>query len=595
MSCSVINNNNADKSLLCQNCQNCEHKDLQIQFLLEKIHLLEDIVNTSKVIDQLNQSLFSNLSDKAVQTDDFEANSEVEYCGVYDMESYILADSQGQIQIPDSFISTSKQCYHSKSVDKGMDSAQNIQISPISSLSDLSNLKEIPHNNSTDCIQPIAVYEDAPAPFHNFSFDKLLSELIFSHDFKNRKAVYYGEFPYRYNGGSHDAKYIQKDSYLAYICCHLDALFPDFEYNSALVHLYESGKDFILAHSDSEDCIEDDSDIITVSLGATRTFKISDAKTGKTVHSVNLKHGDITVMSKASQAFFKHELIPDPSCLDKRISITFRLIKPVVPTRGIKATNNATTEVTSRVSDNSRTCDPYNLHNKLPNARGYVPYNDQVGNSDYMDCTAPPRAPSAQYAHPNTPSTALYISSSMFRHLDTDKLSSKGVNAKKLFYPGADASIMLRKLKADIDDLDFIPSLVYVMCGTNNIESIYYGSKSLQSAADDIKLLIKYIKNKFPSAQVNVINILPRLKKGRNDVVNELNYLIEQFCVHRHITFMSTKHLFNFKDGKRIEKYFMAPSHNVADNCHLNNYGVARLGKFVKYWTHKNAKEIVEV
>jgi hypothetical protein len=187
--------------------------------------------------------------------------------------------------------------------------------------------------------------------------------------------------------------------------------------------------------------------------------------------------------------------------------------------------------------------------------------------------------------------TALYISSSMFRHLDTDKLSSKGMIAQKLFYPGANADIMLSNLKADITKIVEVPDVIFIMCGTNNIDSIYYGSKELKWAKDGIGNLIRYVEGKFPSSKINVINILPRTTAGKNDVVNELNFLIENMCQSSGINFMTTKHLFNFRDGKRIDSYFLPPNSWIRDNCHLNRDGITRLGKYLKYWTYRLLRE----
>ena len=49
-------------------------------------------------------------------------------------------------------------------------------------------------------------------------------------------------------------------------------------------------------------------------------------------------------MTKLSQQHFKHEILPNPTCTQKRVSLTFRLTKPVVPQRNTRATehdNNA--------------------------------------------------------------------------------------------------------------------------------------------------------------------------------------------------------------------------------------------------------------
>ena len=68
-----------------------------------------------------------------------------------------------------------------------------------------------------------------------------------------------------------------------------------------------------------------------MSLGATRTLRISNSTTGQVIKDVELKHGAVSVMTKRSQSMYKHEIVRDSSCLHPRISVTFRLIKPPVP------------------------------------------------------------------------------------------------------------------------------------------------------------------------------------------------------------------------------------------------------------------------
>ena len=68
----------------------------------------------------------------------------------------------------------------------------------------------------------------------------------------------------------------------------------------------------------------------------------------------------------------------------------------------------------------------------------------------------------------------------------------------------------------------------------------------------------------------------------------ELNSLLKDYCQVKKMKFMETKHLFNTANGKRRNQYFVRPSGKIVDNCHLNEIGVSRLGKFLKYWTHSH-------
>ena len=302
----------------------------------------------------------------------------------------------------------------------------------------------------------------------------------------------------------------------------------------------------------------------TLSLGAERTLVLRDTVSDQVVQSVKMAHGSISRMSKASQKYYRHEIPKDPYCTEPRASLTFRLIKkPVDPYSSTKH---------QPPSDGSTPC-------------GHVPFPEsgQTGKAKKLTSEQEPRVHS-----PPHPKPVLYISSSMFRFIDTNKLSSPNVSATKLFYPGANASVMLNKLRKDLPLLSTKPSSIYIMCGTNNVNSIYYGSASLEGSFNQITEVLQYLQSVFPAVDVNVVNILPRTTPGKNDVVRELNSLLKDYCQVKKMKFMETKHLFNTANGKRRNQYFVRPSGKIVDNCHLNEIGVSRLGKFLKYWTHSH-------
>ncbi|KAL5252090.1 hypothetical protein ACHWQZ_G015036 [Mnemiopsis leidyi] len=278
--------------------------------------------------------------------------------------------------------------------------------------------------------------------------------------------------------------------------------------------MFENGRQWMPSHSDNEECIEENSEIVTVSLGTTRELVIKEYKSGKVVQSACLEHGSVTKMSKYSQTFYRNEITEDHLCLKPRISLTFRLIKNPEVHAHEENTNNAKTPESS-------SCSPC----------GFVPYPEYPPQSkppvrEPLNGSTQPKSVMA----PARTSSVLYISSSMFRHIDTKKLSSKNVEALKLFYPGANASIMLQKLKKDLPTLNAKPSAIYIMSGTNNVDSIYYGSRSLTGAIDDLTELLEYLRFSFPGVDINVLNILPRSTKGKNDVVMEINRLLKNFC-----------------------------------------------------------------
>ncbi|KAL5260517.1 hypothetical protein ACHWQZ_G010601 [Mnemiopsis leidyi] len=259
--------------------------------------------------------------------------------------------------------------------------------------------------------------------FSQFSVEALIEELDFTHDIGNRKVVYFGTRPYAYNGGVHEPKDLEAHTYLAKVCNYLDIIIPNYDYNSVLVTLYANGNQFIPKHSDLEDCIEETSDIVTVSLGATRTLIITDSTSGQVIKELELKHGAVSVMTKTSQSVYKHEIIRDRECKRPRVSVTFRLIKPPIPPKQVIHKPNPCVrnlKCDSFVSSSSSGYVPFD--NIAPNAPKIKPLSHI--NPPVLDCkTKSQLIDKHQVDNLDTKSTALFISSSMFRNLDEDKAS----------------------------------------------------------------------------------------------------------------------------------------------------------------------------
>jgi hypothetical protein len=100
-------------------------------------------------------------------------------------------------------------------------------------------------------------------------------------------------------------------------------------FDYVLVHIYESGEDYIGYHTDSEAL---KTTIVSVSFGATRKFrlrKIRDTKGWK--HEYALKSGDVFVMwgprrkgGLGCQQVYKHSVPRELRVTEPRINLTFR-------------------------------------------------------------------------------------------------------------------------------------------------------------------------------------------------------------------------------------------------------------------------------
>jgi alkylated DNA repair dioxygenase AlkB len=97
----------------------------------------------------------------------------------------------------------------------------------------------------------------------------------------------------------------------------------DFTFNSALCNLYRNGNDHMGWHRDNEP--EMDTRLIaSLSLGATRTFKIRHRET-KEVSSFELEHGSLLMMYNL-QDTHEHSIPKRLKVDDQRLNITFRHI-----------------------------------------------------------------------------------------------------------------------------------------------------------------------------------------------------------------------------------------------------------------------------
>lgn len=204
-------------------------------------------------------------------------------------------------------------------------------------------------NSSSLSVREVEFYNEGSICFKanirfipSFTLNTLISSLQFTHDFSKsgRKAVYFGTHPYIYNGGKHEAcSLISKNSYISELFIFICNAFPHLMLNSCLINYYPDSRSSIPFHADDELCIDPDSYIVTLSLGASRTlaFKLMEKRYSDEIcHEIELSHGEILLFSRMSQNYFVHG-ISQSSCVAtmsesmpfaSRVSATFRKILP---------------------------------------------------------------------------------------------------------------------------------------------------------------------------------------------------------------------------------------------------------------------------
>ena len=92
-------------------------------------------------------------------------------------------------------------------------------------------------------------------------------------------------------------------------------------YNGVLVNGYRNGQDSMGWHRDNEPEI-DPASIASLSLGATRTFKVRDRRT-QHVWNLDLHHGDVLVMEHL-QDVHEHSVPKRAKVTEPRMNFTFR-------------------------------------------------------------------------------------------------------------------------------------------------------------------------------------------------------------------------------------------------------------------------------
>ena len=94
--------------------------------------------------------------------------------------------------------------------------------------------------------------------------------------------------------------------------------------NSCLLGLYANGDNHVNWHADDEPELLDR--IVSLSLGATRTFNIREGTDGEPI-PLALDHGSVLVMTVESQKTWQHSVPREPAA-GPRMNLTFRTIAP---------------------------------------------------------------------------------------------------------------------------------------------------------------------------------------------------------------------------------------------------------------------------
>lgn len=98
-------------------------------------------------------------------------------------------------------------------------------------------------------------------------------------------------------------------------------------FNSVLLNLYRDQRDSMGWHSDDEPELGQNPVIASLSLGATRTFKLKHkTRAEQKILNLDLQHGSLLVMASSTQHHWLHSISKQTRMIAPRINLTFRQI-----------------------------------------------------------------------------------------------------------------------------------------------------------------------------------------------------------------------------------------------------------------------------
>jgi alkylated DNA repair dioxygenase AlkB len=97
-------------------------------------------------------------------------------------------------------------------------------------------------------------------------------------------------------------------------------------YNSVLLNLYRDGRDGMGWHADDEPELGPAPAIASLSLGATRRFRLRHRGQRELGCAVDLAHGDLLLMAGGTQSAYLHALPKTARLVGERINLTWRWV-----------------------------------------------------------------------------------------------------------------------------------------------------------------------------------------------------------------------------------------------------------------------------
>ena len=142
-----------------------------------------------------------------------------------------------------------------------------------------------------------------------------------------RMESWHGDGNYTYSGITHEAKGWTPE--LVLVKKRIEK-FVDIKFNSVLANLYRDGSDSNGWHSDNEKELGENPIIASLSLGASRKFKLRNIRNGENIDLI-LENGSLLIMAGSTQAYWKHTVPKTKQNVSPRINLTYRVVNNLKP------------------------------------------------------------------------------------------------------------------------------------------------------------------------------------------------------------------------------------------------------------------------
>lgn len=153
-------------------------------------------------------------------------------------------------------------------------------------------------------------------------FEYLKNESDWDESMAARKTMSFGK-PYNYSQITYPERAFPPE---IQILINQVESYLDFEPNNCLINYYVDGKSKMGFHSDQTDILAENTGVVIISLGATRTLRFRQIADKSIIKDFPLLPGSLIYMSQDLQKEWQHA-IPKSDTQESRMSLTFRKIK----------------------------------------------------------------------------------------------------------------------------------------------------------------------------------------------------------------------------------------------------------------------------